>query len=52
MRKQKKKKRMAEELKKKNEEAIKNLEKFHRMQEEERLRIEQDTFLKSILFIL
>ena len=46
------KKRMAEELKKKNEEAIKNLEKFHRMQEEERLRIEQDTFLKSILFIL
>ena len=43
---------MAEDLRRKNEEAAKNLEKFHRMQEEERLRIEEDTFLKSILFIL
>ena len=45
------KKRMAEDLRKKNEEAAKNLERFHRMQEEERLRIEQDTFLKSIYFL-
>ena len=43
---------MAEDLRRKNEEAAKNLEKFHKMQEEERLRIEEDTFLKSILFIL
>ena len=45
------KKRMAEDLRKKNEEAAKNLERFHRMQEEERLRVEQDTFLKSIYFL-
>lgn len=46
------KKRMAEELKKKNEDAAKNLERFHKMQEEERLKVEQDTFQRSISFFL
>ncbi len=47
-----KKKRMAEEFKKKNEDAAKNLERFHKMQEEERLKVEQDTFQRSISFFL
>ena len=41
------KRRLAEILKKKNEDAAKNLEKFHKMQEEERLKLEEDTFQKS-----
>jgi hypothetical protein len=41
------KKRMAEIHKKKSEEAAKNLEEFHRIQEEERLKVEQDTFQRS-----
>ena len=45
--KQEEKRRLAELLKKKNEEASKNLEKFHKMQEEERLKLEEDTFQKS-----
>ena len=47
--KQEEKRRLAELLKKKNEDAAKNLEKFHKMQEEERLKLEEDTFQKSIL---
>ena len=43
------KRKMAEIIKKKNEDAAKNLEKFHKMQEEERLKLEEDTFQKSIL---
>jgi hypothetical protein len=39
---------MAEIHKKKSEEAAKNLEEFHRIQEEERLKVEQDTFQRSI----
>ena len=46
--KQEEKRRLAELLKKKNEDAAKNLEKFHKMQEEERLKLEEDTFQKSI----
>lgn len=46
--KQEEKKKLAEILKKKNEEAAKNLEKFHKMQEEERLKLEEDTFQKSM----
>ena len=46
--KQEEKRRLAELLKKKNEEASKNLEKFHKMQEEERLKLEEDTFQKSM----
>ena len=42
------KRKMAEIIKKKNEDAAKNLEKFHKMQEEERLKLEEDTFQKSI----
>ena len=42
------KKKLEELFKKKNEEAAKNLEKFHKKQEEERLKLEVDTFLKSI----
>ena len=42
------KRRLAEIYKKKNEDAIKNLERFHKIQEEERLRLEEDTFQKSI----
>lgn len=41
------KRRLAEIFKKKNEEAAKNLEKFHKLQEEERIRLEEDTFQKS-----
>ena len=39
---------MAEIIKKKNEDAAKNLEKFHKMQEEERLKLEEEKFKKSI----
>lgn len=46
--KQAEKNRRAELLKKKNEDAAKNLERFHKMQEEERIKLEEDTFLKSI----
>jgi hypothetical protein len=42
------KRKLAEIIKKKNEDAAKNLEKFHKMQEEERLKLEEDTFQKSI----
>ena len=42
------KKRRAEIHKRKSEEAAKNLEEFHRIQEEERLKVEQDTFQRSI----
>ena len=49
-----KKKNMAEAIRKKNEDAAKNLEKFHELQEKERLKIEQDTMNKSkkLLFII
>ena len=40
-------KRRAELFKKKSEDAERNLEEFHKMQEEERLRVEQDTFQRS-----
>ena len=40
-------KRRAESFKKKREDAERNLEEFHKMQEEERLRVEQDTFQRS-----
>ena len=49
------KKRMALLLQKKNEEQSKNLEKFRQMQEEERLKLEEETFQRSkylYLFIL
>ena len=42
-----KKKNMAEAIRKKNEDAAKNLEKFHELQEKERLKVEQDTMNKS-----
>ena len=41
------KKRMALLLQKKNEEQSKNLEKFRQMQEEERLKLEEETFQRS-----
>ena len=49
-----KKKNMAEAIRKKNEDAAKNLEKFHELQEKERLKVEQDTMNKSkkLLFII
>ena len=42
------------EFRKKNEDAAKNLEKFHELQEKERLKVEQDTMNKSkkLLFII
>ena len=46
------KKRLAEISKKKNEDAAKNLERFHKMQEEERIRLEEDTFQKSKNYII
>lgn len=42
------KKRLAEIIKKKNDDAARNLERFHKMQEEERIKLEEDTFQKSI----
>lgn len=42
-----KKKNMAEAIRKKNEDAAKNLEKFRQIQEEERLKVEHATFEKS-----
>ena len=49
-----KKKNMAEAIRRKNEDAAKNLEKFHELQEKERLKVEQDTMNKSkkLLFII
>lgn len=42
-----KKKNMAEAFRKRNEDVEKNLEKFHQIQEEQRLKVEQDTMQKS-----
>ena len=42
------KKQLTELFKKKNEDATKKLEKFHKKQEEERIKLEVDTFQKSI----
>ena len=49
-----KKKNITEAIRKKNEDAAKNLEKFHELQEKERLKVEQDTMNKSkkLLFII
>lgn len=40
------KKRMQEITKKKSDDVLKNLEEYNRMQEEKRLRLEKDTFIK------
>ena len=49
-----KKKNMAEAIRKKNEDAAKNLEKFHELQEKERLKVEKEKMNKSkkLLFII
>ena len=41
------KNRMLEISKKKNDDVLKNLEEYNKKQEEERLKLEEDTFLKS-----
>ena len=44
---QKKRIRCLKLLKKKNDDVQKNLDEFNKKQEEERLRLEEDTFLRS-----